>query len=43
MSSVFRANLLSGQHAVITGAGSGSNKRIAERFAMQGARNNHSE
>ncbi|CAN7793743.1 SDR family oxidoreductase [Caballeronia sp. LjRoot34] len=37
MSSVFRANLLDGQHAVITGAGSGINKRIAERFAVQGA------
>ncbi|WP_206958183.1 SDR family oxidoreductase [Trinickia acidisoli] len=37
MSSVFNANLLAGQHAVITGAGSGINKRIAERFAIQGA------
>ncbi|MCO5399698.1 SDR family oxidoreductase [Ralstonia soli] len=38
MSSVFTPNLLAGRHAVITGAGSGINKRIAERFAKQGAR-----
>jgi len=35
---VFQPDLLKGQHAVITGAGSGINKRIAERFAAQGAR-----
>ncbi|MFT4507171.1 SDR family oxidoreductase [Caballeronia sp. 15711] len=38
MNSIFQAGLLEGRHAVITGAGSGINKRIAERFAMQGAR-----
>ncbi|CAL8475613.1 protein of unknown function (plasmid) [Caballeronia sp. S22] len=38
MNAVFKDNLLAGQHAIITGAGSGINKRIAERFAMQGAR-----
>ena len=37
MRNVFRTDLLRGQHAVITGAGSGINKRIAERFAAQGA------
>lgn len=35
--SVFKNGLLKGQHAIITGAGSGINKRIAERFASQGA------
>lgn len=37
MNDVFRENLLAGQHAVITGAGSGINQRIAQRFAAQGA------
>ncbi|OPG72102.1 short-chain dehydrogenase [Pseudomonas ogarae] len=37
MTSVFKSGLLNGQHAIITGAGSGINKRIAERFASQGA------
>lgn len=37
MDSVFNTGLLVGQHAIITGAGSGINKRIAERFAAQGA------
>lgn len=37
MDSVFKSDLLKGQHAIITGAGSGINKRIAERFAAQGA------
>jgi NAD(P)-dependent dehydrogenase (short-subunit alcohol dehydrogenase family) len=35
--SIFKSGLLQGQHAIITGAGSGINKRIAERFASQGA------
>jgi hypothetical protein len=34
---VFSSDLLKGQHAIITGAGSGINLRIAERFAQQGA------
>jgi NAD(P)-dependent dehydrogenase (short-subunit alcohol dehydrogenase family) len=38
MPTVFQPDLLKGQHAIITGAGSGINKRIAERFAAQGAR-----
>ena len=33
MNSVFKSDLLKGQYAIITGAGSGINKRIAERFA----------
>lgn len=37
MDSVFKSDLLKGQHAIITGASSGINKRIAERFADQGA------
>lgn len=37
MKSVFQPGLLSNQHAIVTGAGSGINKRIAERFAAHGA------
>ncbi|TAK86771.1 MAG: SDR family oxidoreductase [Aquabacterium sp.] len=37
MKDVFRPGLLQGRHALITGAGSGINKRIAERFAEHGA------
>jgi len=35
---VFAPGLLRGQHAFLTGAGSGINFRIAQRFAAQGAR-----
>lgn len=38
MESVFKNDLLSGQHAVITGAGSGINKHIAQLFASHGAK-----
>lgn len=37
MSDVFKDGLLRGQHALITGGSSGINRRIAERFAAQGA------
>ncbi len=37
MADVFKDGLLRGQHALITGGGSGINRRIAERFAVQGA------
>lgn len=37
MADVFQPGLLRGQHAIITGAGSGINQHIAERFAAQGA------
>ena len=36
MADVFKDGLLHGQHALITGGGSGINRRIAERFAAQG-------
>lgn len=38
MQNVFLPNLLQGQHAFITGGGSGINLRIAQRFAQQGAK-----
>ncbi|CAN7662738.1 SDR family oxidoreductase [Caballeronia sp. LjRoot34] len=37
MKDIFAPNLLQGKHAFITGAGSGINKRIAEKFAEHGA------
>ena len=38
MSDIFAPGLLKGQHAFMTGAGSGINLRIAQRFAAQGAK-----
>lgn len=37
MKDIFQPNLLKDRHAVISGAGSGINQRIAERFARMGA------
>jgi NAD(P)-dependent dehydrogenase (short-subunit alcohol dehydrogenase family) len=37
MNDIFRPGLLRGRHALLTGAGSGITRRIAERFAAHGA------